>query len=332
MPATGRRPWPRGPTRRVVVAAGAAWLAGCTLNADADHTGPDAPRSAPLPRPAPMAWVLSSGGPRGFVHVGVVKALAEMGLKPDLVVGASVGALVAVLCAGGMPAAELEAQALAFEPWQLGRLAFGARETLSGAPIAAKVDALLRARVDEPLLERLPVMAVCAVQRLADRTAIGFSRGRAGLAVQAASAVEGRFAPVRIRGRRYADADLVMPLPVRLARELGARRVLAVDASAHEESAPPGTERWRAGDLRKRELTRPDAALADLLLHPDTGYYAGMSKAYRAHCIEVGYRDTMAARDRIVALHAGARLPAAAPARRWPAVDPSRGPRNTHAA
>ena len=39
----------------------------------------------------------------------------------------------------------------------------------------------------------------------------------------------------------------------------GARRVLAVDVSAHEDKAPPGTERWREADLRKRALTLPDA-------------------------------------------------------------------------
>ena len=79
--------------RAAALAAGlaAAALAGCALDPDEDHTGADAPAAAPLPRKPRVAWVLSSGGPRGFVHVGVVKALDEMGLLPDLIVGASVG-------------------------------------------------------------------------------------------------------------------------------------------------------------------------------------------------------------------------------------------------
>jgi NTE family protein len=133
---------------------------------------------------------------------------------------------------------------------------------------------------------------------------IAFNHGDAGLAVQAATAIEGELAPVRIRGVLYADADLVQPLPVRLARRLGAQRVVAVDASAYEDRAPAGTEPWRAGDLRKRKLTRPDADLADVLLHPDTGYYAGMSQAYRARTIEIGYRTTLAAADALRTLHA----------------------------
>ncbi|WP_418317876.1 patatin-like phospholipase family protein [Piscinibacter sakaiensis] len=289
--------------RRLLAAAATGWLSGCTFNPDADHSGADAPRSAPLQPPPALAWVLSSGGPRGFVHVGVVKALAEMQLKPDLIVGASVGALVAVMYASGMPIAELETLALDLQPWELAGLAIGGDQWFSGEPLADLVDHCLRERVGQPLLERLPLPAVCAAQRLADGEVVGFNHGRAGLAVQAAGAIVGRFVPVHIRGQRYADADLVMPLPVRLARQFGAGKVLAVDASAYEDRAPAGTEKWRAGDLRKRALTRPDAELADLLLHPDTGYYAGTSRDYREHSIAIGYRTTMAARERIVALH-----------------------------
>jgi NTE family protein len=109
---------------------------------------------------------------------------------------------------------------------------------------------------------------------------------------------------VRVRGQRHVDADLHLPLPVRLARSLGATRVLAVDASAHETRAPPGTERWRASDLRKRALTQPDADKADVLVHPEFGYYASISREYRERCIVAGYRDTMAQAERIKALHA----------------------------
>ncbi len=293
------------PSRRQLIALGTAWLAGCTRHADADHAGADAPSTGPLRRPVPLAWVLSSGGPRGFVHVGVVKALEEIGVKPDLIMGASVGALVAVMVAAGMPAAELEALALDLQPWDLARLAVGQDQRFSGTPVADLVDAQLRARIGNPLLQKLPLTAVCAAQRLADGVVVGFNQGQAGLAVQAASAIAGKFVPVRIRGQRYADADLAMPLPVRLARAFGATKVLAVDASAYEDRAPAGTEAWRAGDIRKRELTRPDAELADLLLHPDTGYYAGTSRDYRRQCMAIGYSDTMARRAQIVALHAG---------------------------
>jgi NTE family protein len=290
---------------------GGAWAlggagAGCTLNADADHTGADAPSAGPLPRPARVAWVFSSGGPRGFVHVGVVKALDELGLVPDVIVGASVGALVAVLRAAGLRGPALQTLALDLQPATLARLAVGGGGTgehLSGSPLATLVREQLQALGQRPLLQSLPVMSVCVSTRLSDRAPIAFNRGDAGLAVQAACAIEGQFSPVRISGQRHADADLTLPLPVRLARALGAQRVLAVDASADETRAPPGTERWREGDLRKRALTQPDAVAADVLLHPDIGYYASISREYRDRCIDAGYRSTLAAAARLRGLH-----------------------------
>lgn len=283
---------------------GSLLLAGCSLDPDRDHSGADAPAEAPLPRPPRTAWVFSSGGPRGFVHVGVIKAREELQLRPDLIVGASAGALVGVLCAAGLRAAAMEAMALDMPVTRLLRVAVGGEQRLSGGAVADLVHEELRALGQRPLLEQLPIMVACVCQRLSDRRALAFTRGDAGLAVQAAAAIEGQFTPVRIRGQRHADADLVMPLPVRLARALGAQRVLAVDASAHEDKAPPGAERYRASDLRKRELTRPDAAQADLLLHPDIGYWASTSREYRQRLIDAGYRDTLAAADRLRALHA----------------------------
>jgi NTE family protein len=293
--------------RRSLLADAGLWataLAGCAFDPDADHTGPNAPGMAALPRKPRVVWVLSSGGPRGFVHVGVVKALDEMGVVPDLIVGASAGALVGVMRAAGVRGAELERLALELSPTALARVTLGGAERLSGSAIADLVRQQIRSQGLAPQLEKLPLMALCVAQRMSDGSVVGFNQGDAGLAVQASCAIEGQFTPVRVRGQRYADADLRMPLPVRMARSLGAVRVLAVDASADETRAPAGTERWREGDVRKRALTRPDAEAADVLLHPDIGYYASVSREYREKCIAAGYRDTMAAAARIKALHA----------------------------
>ena len=279
-------------------------LGACAVDTDRDHTGPLVPLSGPLPRVPRTAWVFSSGGPRGFVHVGVVKALEELQVRPDLLVGASAGALVGVFCAAGMRAAEMEALALDLPVARLLRLSWGGSQRLSGQGVADFVRDELRRLGHATPLETLPIMAACVAQRLGDGTAVAFTRGDAGLAVQAATAIEGQFAPLRILGQRHADADLVQPLPVRLARALGAQRVLAVDASAHEDQAPAGAASYRQSDLRKRALTQPDAVLADVLLHPQFGYWASTSREYRQRCIAAGYHDTLAQAPRILALHA----------------------------
>ena len=290
---------PIGMTRRGVLLASAGLVSACTVNPDRDHLGADAPREAPLRKPVRMAWVFSSGGPRGFTHVGVLKALEQMDLKPDLIVGASVGALVGSLCAAGLSAAALESLAMELQPLSLARLAMGQQERLSGAAVAE----LVRQYAPVSQLELMPVAMACVAARRRDAAAVAFTAGDVGLAVQAAAAIEGQFAPVRIRGEQYLDADWSAPLPVRIARALGAQRVLAVDASVHVDRAPPGAVRYQASDLRKKALIDTDAAAADLVLKPDFGYWVNMSQEFRARAIEAGYRETMAQAAALRALH-----------------------------
>ena len=288
----------------IVSSTGGVLTTGCTISADFDHTDNQVPRYNPsMNRPARVAWVFSSGGPRGFVHIGVIKALEELGLKPDLIVGGSAGALVGALYASGLRAAKLEALALDLGLLEVGRWAMLGEGKFDGAPIAAQVTEQIMAQTGQASIEKLPIrFAAVAVEKLS-RKPIIFNSGHAGLAVQASSAIEGMFTPVRIRGVQYVDADLVMPMPVRLARAMGALKVLAIDASAHEENSPAGSARFKEGDLRKRALTLPDTLTADVSLHPDFGYYVNTSKEFRLRCINAGYADTIAKAQVLKALH-----------------------------
>jgi NTE family protein len=282
--------------RRLLALAAAVPLAGgCTLAPDADHNGPEAPRALPLARPVRTAWVLSSGGPRGFTHVGVLRALHELGHAPDLIVGASAGALVGALYASGVSPAAIEAFALDLQPLALARLAIGSSERFSGAPLAE----LVRRHAAVARLEAMPVPMACVAARQRDGAAVAFTAGDIGLAVQASAAIEGRLSPVRIRGETYIDADWTNPLPVRLARALGARRVIAVDASAHLDRVPQGAERYRESDLRKKALIDADAAHADLVLKPDFGYWVSLSREFRERAIGAGYREVMAKKGEV---------------------------------
>lgn len=290
-----RRVWLQ--TASAVAAAHA--LGGCTLNPDQDHNGTNAPLEAPLKSAPRVAWVLSSGGPRGYVHVGVLKAMAELGLKPDLIVGASAGALVGSLCAAGVSAAALEAFALEMQPWGVARWAMGAEERLSGAAVAD----LVRGHSPVAVLEHMPIAMACVATRQRDGVPVAFTAGDVGLAVQASAAIEGQFAPVRIRGERYVDPDWRAPLPVRIARALGAKTVIAVDATAHLDRAPEGAQRFRESDLRKKALVDRDAPLANLVLKPDFGYWVSLSREFRERAIGAGYRDTLAQAVALRALH-----------------------------
>ena len=291
--------------RQVFCTAGlllTASLGGCNWLIGEEFDGVDAPDERGAAVAYPVAWVLSSGGPRGFVHVGVLKALDELGCKPNLVVGSSVGALVGCLYAAGLGLKTLETLALDasitsfIQPTLAGLAGEG---WLSGGGVGRMVNQLLEMK----LLHQLPTAFAAVAVDKTSRQPCAFNWGNAGAAVQAACAIEGRLASVKIRGKQYVDSDFVAPMPVRIARAMGAVRVLAVDASAYEDKAPAGTEHFRAGDLRKRALTAPDTQSADLTLHPDIGYYASISREYRLRSIRAGYEQTLAQAPALLVLH-----------------------------
>jgi NTE family protein len=280
-------------------------LTGCAINPNYDHNGADAPVMDNLENTASnpgAAWalVLGSGGPRGFVHIGVLKALDEIGVRAPMIVGASVGSLVGALYADGKSAKEIEELALSLSVARFARLNLSGKERLAGSAIADFVGEQTQFRPIETFKTRFHAIAV----RAQDREPVSFGKGNTGVAVQASCAIEGTFTPVTIRGERYHDPDLVTAVPVRLARRLGAKRILSIDCSAHEDKAPPEAARFREGDLQKRLLTQVDVKESDLNLHPFFGYWVNTSEEFRRRAMLAGYRATLEKAKEIQALAA----------------------------
>jgi NTE family protein len=167
-------------TTALALLTSATSLTGCSFAPDYNHEGDDAPRFDPTQaQKAPIAWVLSSGGPRGFVHVGVLKALEELGCKPDLIVGGSVGALVGALYACGINAKELERMALDLGITEMGRLAVTGEGKFAGTPIAELINRTLSYQP----IEKLKTRFAAAVVARDSRTPVLFNAGNAGIAV-----------------------------------------------------------------------------------------------------------------------------------------------------
>jgi NTE family protein len=208
----------------------AALLAACALP-PRNFDGEAAPRQAAvaplvLERPV-LALALGSGGARGFAHVGVIKALEQAGIVPDIVTGSSSGAVVAALYASGLDAGGLERAALEVEKGEIVDFALFGRGWVRGEALQDYVNRMVEGRRIEELARPF---AVVATEAATGRMTI-FNRGDTGLAVRASASVPDLFVPPRIRGREYVDGGLTSPVPVRLARAMGADIVIAVDVS-----------------------------------------------------------------------------------------------------
>jgi NTE family protein len=243
------------------------------------------PRFEPATSTPRVALVLGSGGPRGFAHVGVLKVLEENGIRPDLVVGASVGAMVGALYASGLPPSELEKRALELDL----RTFFFEWRVLFGKPVSgASLQTYVNGSVKHRRIEELPMGFAATVTRASDGRLAIFNQGDVGLAVRASGASPGQFEPVKVGDDYYLDGDEASPVPILAARALGAKVVIAVDVSAYLDKTPPGVPReWVVKDERRAKQITREAPAADVMLHPDIGYYAGMSDDYRRRVIKL---------------------------------------------
>jgi NTE family protein len=278
---------------RSLVASSAVLLLSSCAGTIAEFNGPDAPRFAPYAtndRPR-IALVLGAGGPRGFAHIGVLKVLEENGIEADLVVGASIGAMVGALHASGTSAKELETIALDFDVKRfIGISASGFKG--NGDAIQTFISERTHGKPLEAMRRKLAMTAA----RKSDNVLTVFNVGNTAAAARASSATLGQFMPVRILGVEYHDGDEAAPVPIKVARDLGARVVIAVDVSAYVSAIPgEAPESWVVRDKKRASMVAAEKPFADVLIHPDLGYYASISDAYRRMCIARGEAAARAA-------------------------------------
>jgi len=269
-------------------------LPGC---AAFDYRGADAPRALPevpaLTPPPRLALVLSSGGPRGYAHIGVLRVLEEDGIVPDLVVGSSVGALIGVFWASGLSAAKIDELSMQGGPLTVfDPSPFADRGWIHGRRLQDYVDQGVGGR----RLHELPRRAIVVATRRDDKQPRYFASGNAGVAVRASSAMPGIFSPVGIEGVEYEDGDESLPLPVSAAREAGARFIIAIDVMPQAGSTPAdASAARRERDRQRRARIDPEAARADWVIQPPLGYDAGPWRSYFAASRALGEASARAA-------------------------------------
>jgi NTE family protein len=177
-----------------------------------------------------IGLVLGSGAARGFAHIGVLHALKSAGIKPDIVVGTSIGALV-----GGCFAAD---QLDPLEEWarSLTRrriisyldVRIGGSGLISGDRLASR----LHESLGKVPIEDLPIRFAAIATEIDTGHEVWLARGSLALALRASYALPGIFPPISLGGRWLVDGALVNPLPVSVARAFGARIVIAINLNA----------------------------------------------------------------------------------------------------
>ena len=222
------------------------------------------------------AVVLGGGGVLGAVQVGQIRALLDAGVRPDLVVGTSVGAMNgAVLAAFGPDEAadRLEAvwrstdAAAVFGAGPVARLRELAR-TGTAAHSPEPLRRALAAQVGDRLIEDLPVRFQCCAASIEDAAEVWFDSGPVVDAVLASAAVPGLLPPAKVEDRHYLDGGLVNSIPLGRAVELGADRVFVLQVGRIDTPLRPPRRPWEVA-MVAFEITRRHRFARDLAEVPD---------------------------------------------------------------
>jgi NTE family protein len=247
-----------------------------------------------------------------MAHIGALKVFERHGIRFDLIVGASMGALVGAAYAAGMAPGEIERLAMTTPLREVFRPDFTGNQ--AGFLDASVVSAYLQQVFGDRHVEELAVPFVAATASLRRREIVGLNRGPLAEVIQAAIAIPLFWPPVPTDDDYLLDAGLVDGLPIGLARTLGAERVVAVNANGPSLRV---LDRWPATLLREHVMrltdrllqteppaptrrwvflhqvhaaTRTDLGLerADLTIWPPFGAIYANDYRQRARCIAMG--------------------------------------------
>jgi NTE family protein len=251
-----------------------------------------------------IGLALGGGGARGLAHIGVMKVLEREKITPDIIVGASVGAIVGGSLASGIKAEELEERVASFlesDLYQSSELkAMGDAESGAEQRLSRRIQSYFKTKIrlaqgifrtsilpvrdmeefieffipDIQIEETMIPFRAVATDLLSGECVV-LKKGPLRRSILASSAVPGALPPVEIDGRQLSDGGIICIVPAQCALEEGADVVIAI-AVDRDISLVPGLNTAvdiyvRAGEIQGFYLENYDLEHADIVIRPELG-------------------------------------------------------------
>jgi len=237
-----------------------------------------------------IGLALGGGAVLGAAHIGVLRALAELEIRVDMISGTSIGAVVAALYAFGQDWTAVRDAIKGLNWLDVSRLAISKYGLLSNQGLR---NLLHKSFGDKDFADaRIPLAVVAADITTGERVVL--DHGDVANAVMASAAIPGLFAPIEIDGRMLVDGGIVENVPVSPLRAMGARAIIAVELVSHP-AAPQNLVDVLIGALhfamaRATELQTQDA---DTMVALDLSGFNRTDTRQIDDLIDAGYRQAM---------------------------------------
>lgn len=247
------------------------------------------PTFKPYESPINVALVLGGGGVRGMAHVGVLEVLEEEGIPIDLIVGCSAGSLIGALychfpCADYVKSVLMTKKRKDFYTLNIFKIKFG---IFHRKPFIHFMNQQIGCKKFEELKLKLAVVAT----DLLTGDLVVFNRGLINPTVHASCAIPFCFSPVKYDDRSLIDGGVSCPIPVQVARDLGAKIVIAVNIEAEIDDVKPVhliDIAMRSAHIKHYHHTKFCLSGADVLIRPKVGHIGTFDEGRNQELYEAG--------------------------------------------
>ena len=239
-----------------------------------------------------LGIAFGGGGLRGYMHLGVIKALEENNIKADLVTGSSAGSIAATLYASGKSYGELEEIMNDFSEFNLMDFVLSRRGIVNGQNLAEWI----HDSVSQKTLSEMEIPIGITATDMTTLESVLIQDGDPGEAVQTSSTIPGAFVPVEHNEHLLVDGGVLNVVPVNYARAMGADVVIAVDIYCGNQPAAEITSlsmqlaafRLLACRLSEDEINSADVVISPAYEPKGSGLFSSKEEA-----INAGYEATL---------------------------------------
>lgn len=248
-----------------------------------------------------LGIAFGGGGVRGFMHLGVIKALEEEGIRAGAVSGTSAGSMAATLYAAGFKFEQMAAMIEHIAMSDIADFVLSSKGLVNGKRLAEWIDA----HVDYDDLATMSIPIALTATNMTTQDTVLIRSGQPGKAVQTSSTIPGVFVAVEHQGDLLLDGGVFSVVPVYAARTLGAKHVIAVDIYCNNQSKPDtGVSALTLAVFRMQScrLSQQEINSADVVISPRYEPDGRAAFNDKAEAINAGYLATQAMMPQIRSL------------------------------
>jgi len=238
-----------------------------------------------------IGLALGGGLVLGAAHIGVLKAMDELEIKPARVLGISVGSLIGALYCCGKTPAEIEDIAVELSWWDLASISISKMGLLSNW----KMGALIEKHNDGKSIENLYPPFTAVATNVTNGHYRLFEEGNLAQAVRASSAIPGIFHPVELDGEVLVDGGTIAKAMYEPLQNRGLDYIIAVDVQAHQPLKRPYNlidTMYNAFEIMIEELVVPEHAV-DMRIAPNLEGFSRTDTTQTKQIIDRGYETAI---------------------------------------